>query len=62
MTDKEPLFFNRELSWLEFNQRVLGEALDAEVPLLERVKDVPLLESNEEDPLLESVSEDLEEA
>ena len=46
MTDQEPLFFNRELSWLEFNQRVLGEALDAEVPLLERVKFLAITSSN----------------
>lgn len=31
-------FINRELSWLEFNQRVLDEALDAKTPLIERVK------------------------
>lgn len=31
-------FFNRELSWLEFNQRVLDEACDTRIPLLERVK------------------------
>jgi polyphosphate kinase len=28
MADAEPKFFNRELSWLEFNQRVLDEARD----------------------------------
>jgi polyphosphate kinase len=32
------LYFNRELSWLEFNARVLELAEDADVPLLERVK------------------------
>src|SRR5260370_5032888 len=39
-------FINRELSWLEFNQRVLDEALDAENPLLERVKFFCITSSN----------------
>ena len=39
-------FFNRELSWLEFNQRVLNEALDSSVPLLERVKFLGITHSN----------------
>jgi len=39
-------FINRELSWLEFNQRVLDEALDARNPLLERVKFFCIVSSN----------------
>jgi polyphosphate kinase len=39
-------FINRELSWLEFNQRVLDEALDASNPLLERVKFFCITSSN----------------
>jgi len=38
--------FNRELSWLEFNQRVLDEARDPSVPLLERVKFLGITHSN----------------
>jgi polyphosphate kinase len=37
---------NREVSWLEFNQRVLEEAQDPEVPLLERVKFLAIFSSN----------------
>ena len=39
-------FLNRELSWLEFNQRVLDEALDASNPLLERLKFFCIVSSN----------------
>ena len=40
------LFFNRELSWLAFNERVLEEAADTSVPLLERVKFAAITASN----------------
>src|SRR5712664_454860 len=39
-------FINRELSWLEFNQRVLDEALDPQNPLLERIKFFCIFSSN----------------
>ncbi len=40
------LFLNRELSWLEFNARVLSEAEEAANPLLERLKFIAIFESN----------------
>ena len=39
-------FLNRELSWLEFNQRVLNEALNDKNPLLERIKFFCITSSN----------------
>jgi polyphosphate kinase len=44
---KEPsLYFNRELSWLAFNERVLEEAADPHWPLLERLKFLAITFSN----------------
>jgi polyphosphate kinase len=39
-------YFSRELSWLEFNYRVLHEALDGRTPLLERLKFLAIFSSN----------------
>jgi len=44
--DDRNLFVNRELSWLEFNARVLAEASDDRVPLYERLKFVGIFASN----------------
>mgnify|MGYP001565776916 FL=1 len=41
-----PRLFNRELSWLAFNARVLHEAADARTPLLERLKFLAIFGSN----------------
>ncbi len=40
------LYINRELSWLEFNQRVLDEAADASLPIADRLKFLGIVSSN----------------
>jgi len=44
--DDSSLYFSRELSWLEFNDRVLEEALDPHLPLFERLKFVAIYGTN----------------
>src|SRR5277367_5167806 len=46
LSDNPRLFFNRHLSWLQFNGRVLDEAHDSSNPLLERVKFLAITASN----------------
>ena len=43
---KPEYFENRELSWIKFNRRVLNEARDKSIPLLERLKFVSITSSN----------------
>ncbi|MHC4883642.1 MAG: polyphosphate kinase 1 [Planctomycetota bacterium] len=45
-TLSSPRYLNRELSWLEFNQRVLAEAENSAPPLLERLKFCAIVASN----------------
>jgi polyphosphate kinase len=40
------LLVNRELSWLEFNRRVLAQAVDSDIPLLERVRFIAIFSRN----------------
>ena len=49
VTPAENIYVNREMSWLAFNRRVLLEAADPKVPLLERLKFLMIYQSNLEE-------------
>ena len=43
---KDYIFKNRELSWLDFNARVLQEAEDKKVPIIERLRFIGIFSNN----------------
>ncbi|MCW3084941.1 MAG: Polyphosphate kinase [Bacteroidetes bacterium] len=49
MAKKNVILINRELSWLAFNERVLQEAEDATVPLIERIKFLGIYSNNRDE-------------
>ena len=54
--DLSELWIDRDLSWLDFNQRVLAEALDERTPLLERAKFLAIFTSNLDEFFMKRVS------
>ena len=50
------VWIDRDLSWLDFNDRVLAEALDSRTPLLERVKFLAIFTSNLDEFFMKRVS------
>ena len=46
LLEKPENYYNREMSWLQFNYRILNEAKDKSIPLFERLNFLSITESN----------------
>src|SRR5690242_21937548 len=57
LAEVRPPLFDREMSWIEFNRRVLGEAQNPGVPLLERLKFLSIAAHNLDEFLMIRVGE-----
>ena len=49
MAKKKPKLLNRDISWLSFNERVLQEAIDKSVPLIERIRFLGIYANNRDE-------------
>src|SRR5277367_4317890 len=54
--DQSAIWLDRDLSWLDFNERVLAEALDERTPLLERAKFLAIFTSNLDEFVMKRVA------
>ncbi|MGB7950221.1 MAG: hypothetical protein WCH75_21245, partial [Candidatus Binatia bacterium] len=55
-TNLADLWLDRDLSWLEFNRRVLAEALDERTPLFERLKFLAIFTTNQDEFFMKRVA------
>jgi len=53
--DSDQLYFNRDLSWLEFNYRVIQQTITDHIPLLEKLRFIDIFRSNTDELFMKRV-------